>query len=214
VTKSRMLVAVVGGLLATTVTLPAAWGQVSNARVQSNIALIDVGVIFKNHSRFKAFMADLQADAERAEAQIKKEKDTIRGLAERLNDYRSGTPEYKDLEEQIAKRQADLSVQVQLQRKEFLGREAKVYNMIYQEIWQEVNAYAAANGIAAVFKFNSEQPDPEKPEEVIRDLNKPVLWSASNLDITPVILESLNRRSLPSADNRGRVPFPSKPQPR
>ena len=45
------------------------------------------------------------------------------------------------MEEEIARREADLSVKVQLQRKEFLMREAKIYNTIYQEIEQEVDYY-------------------------------------------------------------------------
>jgi Skp family chaperone for outer membrane proteins len=68
--------------------------------------------------------------------------------------------------------------------------------MVYQEIQQEVDAFAQANGIAVVLKFKSEQADADKPDEVLTELNKPVIWYARNLDITAVILESLNRRAL------------------
>jgi len=89
-----------------------------------------------------------------------------------------------------------LNVRFQLQKKEFSKTEAKIYYMVYQEIQQEVDAFAQANGIAVVLKFKSEQADAEKPDEVLTELNKPVIWYARNLDITPIILESLNRRAL------------------
>jgi Skp family chaperone for outer membrane proteins len=168
----------------------------SGTRSGSEIALIDIGVIFKNLTRFKAHMSDLQADMERAEQQMKKERDSLRDLSERLNAYKAGTVEYKQLEEEITKRSADLNVRFQLQKKEFAKTEAKIYYMVYQEIQQEVDAFAQANGIAVVLKFKSEQADAEKPDEVLTELNKPVIWYARNLDITPIILESLNRRAL------------------
>lgn len=160
------------------------------------VALIDIGYIFKNHTLFKQRMADLQADMERAEQVMKKEADSLRGLREKLNNYRAGTPDYNDLEAKIAKDSADLNVRYQLQKKEFAKAEAKIYYGVYQEIHQEVNAFAQANGVAAVLKFSSEPCDPEKPDEVLRDLNKPVIYWSRNLDITQVILDSLNRRAL------------------
>jgi Skp family chaperone for outer membrane proteins len=151
-------------------------------------------------------MTDLQADMERAEQQMKKERDSLRVLSERLNDYRAGTAEYKQLEEEMAKRSADLTVRFQLQKKEFTKTEAKTYYMVYQEIQQEVDAYAQANGIAAVLKFKSELADVDKPDEVLTELNKPVIWYARNLDITPLILESLNRRALQQGEQRSSGP--------
>ena len=171
-------------------------GPATGTRAGSDIALIDIGVIFKNHTRFKAHMADLQADMERAEQQMKKERDSLRALSEQLNAYKAGTVEYKQLEEEITKRSADLNVRFQLQKKEFAKTEAKTYYMVYQEIQQEVDGFAQANGIAVVLKFKSELADADKPDEVLTELNKPVIWYARGLDITPIILESLNRRAL------------------
>ena len=50
---------------------------------------------------------------------------------------------------ELAKRQADLSVQVQLQKNEFLRREAKIYNAVYQEIWQATD-YACGQRLVAM----------------------------------------------------------------
>jgi Skp family chaperone for outer membrane proteins len=206
VKKSRILAVLGVALFLTSVVVVGTFAQQGGAaggtRAASDFALIDIGLIFKGHDLFKQRMTDLQGDMERAEQAMKKEADSLRALREKLNNYRAGTPDYNDLEAKVAKDSADLNVRYQLQKKEFAKAEAKIYYSVYQEIQQEVNAFAQANGIGAVLKFSSEASDPEKPDEVLRDLNKPVIWWARNLDITQVILESLNKRSLRPADQR------------
>ena len=177
------------------------------------IALLDVAYIFKNHPRFKAMMAEMKADVERAEATVKKEGEGIRSQAERLKDFRQGTPDYKGLEEELTKRQADLSVRIQLQKKEFLQKEARIYYTVYQEIFQEADYYAQQNGIDMVLRFNGDPVDVEKPDDVLRDINKPVIWySKDRCDITPIVLDRLVRRggagpagAAPAAG----IPFPT-----
>lgn len=164
-------------------------------RTGQAIALLDVSYIFKNHTRFKAMMADIQTDVERAGTQMKTERDTVKSLSEQLRDFRPGSANYKQLEEQVATRTSQLQVQLQLQRKEFLQREAKVYHTIYQEVQQEVEYYASSAGIAMVLRFNGDPVNQDKPDDVLRGINSQVVWSAKGLDITPVILERLNQRA-------------------
>jgi len=216
VKQSRVWVALASGLFLTgllAVDVSAQQGRpAAGTRVGGEIALIDISMIFKNLTRFKQHMADLQADMERAEQQMKKERDSLRALSERLSEYKAGSAEYKQIEEEVAKRTADMNVRFQLQKKEFMKTEARIWQTILQEIQQEVDAYAQANGIAAVLKFSSEQADPEKPEDVLRNLNNPVVWCAGGMDITPVILESLNRRALQSDRRNGPVNLPPQQQ--
>ena len=98
------------------------------------IALLDVSYIFKNHGRFKAMMDDMKSDVQRAEAQVKQETEALQKLAESAQDYRKGTPDYKAIEEEVAKRRATITVRVQLQKREFIEQEAKIYHNIYLEI--------------------------------------------------------------------------------
>ena len=160
----------------------------------NGVALLDISYIFKNHIRFKAQMADMRADVQQAEVRVKKERETIRKLMEQLNEYPAGSVEYKQMEEHVTKRTAELQVQLQLERKEFLHREAKIYHNVYQEIQQEVNYYASNTGIAAVLRFNGDPVNKEKPDDVLRDINKPVIWFSQGMDITPAILSRLNER--------------------
>jgi Skp family chaperone for outer membrane proteins len=202
VTKTRVLAVLAGSLLAISLLGAAAMAQPGTAtpassasRFRSDIALVDVGYIFKNHDRFKQYMADLQADMERADAVMKKERDSLKQLQDSLSQYNAGSKEYKDLEERIVGKLADFNARVTLQRKEFLVNEAKIYHMIYQQIQDEVKAFAQENNVLAVLRFNSELPDVQKPDEVARGLNNQVVWHHPNLDITKYILDNLKRRA-------------------
>ena len=201
--------------LLATMTAAGASAQSAAPAATPNVAivLIDVGAIFKAHPYFNARMKELQADVEAAEAQIKKERDQLRTMMEELSRIKAGTQEYKDFEAQVFETRNKLDTKVQLQRKEFLSREAKIYHQAYQSVQQEVEAFARTNNISVVMKFNREAPDPEKPDEIIRDLNKPVLYYAKQLDITDYIVQGLTRRmeggpsATPSA-TRPAVPAP------
>lgn len=161
-----------------------------------NIALLDVSYLFKNHARFKGMMEDMKADVQTAENQVKAERDAITKLAERLGEFRKGTQEYQQSEEQLARRQADLAVRVNLQKGEFMQREAKIYYTVYQEIGQATDYYCKQNGVDMVLRFNGEKVDTDQPQSVLTYINKPVVWYQERLDITPNILQELNRTAI------------------
>jgi len=159
----------------------------------SNLALLDVSYIFEKHVRFKGMMDDMKTDVEREENQVKAEREAIKKLADGLERFKN-TVDYKRMEEEITKRQADLQAQIAIRRKDFLQREAKIYQIVYQEIQQEVDYYCAANGIELVLRFNGDPVDPDKPDSVLAYINRQVVWYAKDRDITPVILARLNER--------------------
>ena len=177
------------------------------------IALLDVSHIFKKHARLKAMMDEMKQDVSRAETWVKNENDALTKLKERLKDFRPGSPEYKSLEETVAKRHSELAIKIQQQKREFLQREAKIYYNVYQEIQQEVNYYCAAKGVAVVLRFSREPAEVDRPDSVLAYINKPVVTYAKDLDITDLILSQLNRRPVGGNPNpigsrqRPGVPF-------
>ncbi len=174
--------------------------------VGPNIALLDVSYIYKNHVRFKDMMEKMKADVESAETQVRTERDAINKLAEQLPQFHKGTREYQQMEEELAKRQANLSVKVNLTKSDFLQREATIYHNVYQEILQATDYYSKQNGIDIVLRFNGDPADPQKPETILAFINRPVVHYQKNLDITPAILQELNRSAPNPAANRGGVP--------
>jgi Skp family chaperone for outer membrane proteins len=175
------------------------------------LALLDVSRIFKNHERFKGMMNDMKAAVEQAEADVKREREEMGKLAEQLQEFKKGTANYKQLEEDLAKRQADLTVRVSLRKNEFLAREAKIYHAVYQEILQATDYFCKQNRIDMVLRFNGDPVDVEKPESVLTWINKPVVWYDRGLDITDAILADLNRNSPAPANARQPATRPGVP---
>lgn len=212
-TKSQLLAASTVGLLAVVLVvsnIPAqnATGPVTGQPLGGQpVYLLDINHVFKHHSRLKAMKTDLQGDVQRAEQRVKGDKEAIKSLLEQLQQFRPGTQDYKDLEEQIAKRQANLNVLITLQRKEFLQQEARIYYIIYREIIEEVDYFAGQNRAAMVLKFDRQPVDVEIPETVVRSINRRVIWSNQGLDITDYIVDKLNGRVNPVSSQRQRVPL-------
>jgi Skp family chaperone for outer membrane proteins len=175
------------------------------------IALLDISYIFDKLPRFKQMLEEMKADVDRAEQEVKVERDAIKKLMDRLEGFK-GTPDYKAMEEEVAKRQGDLAVRINLQKKDFMLREAKIYHNVYKEVQQETEYYCAQNGIDVVLRFNGDPVDVDKPDSVLAFINRPVVTYARDRDITKPILDRLIARgAMPAAQPVGQRPSPTVP---
>ena len=166
--------------------------QARPAAPMTHVAVIDVGYIFKNHVRFKQKMDRMKDEVMAAENSVKAERDRINGLMEQIKGFNVGTPEYKKLEAEIAKGQGDFNVTAQLQKKEFMDREAKVYLEVYTEIEKAVAQFARQHGIAVVFRFDGDPVDSMDRNQILRGITKPIVHYEAGNDITPDIIKLLN----------------------
>ena len=92
---------------------------------------------------------------------------------------------------------AEFNLKMSKLRKEFLEREAKVYYQTYLEVSDAVKYYAKRHDIGLVMRFNGEPVDPNHRDDVLREINKPVVLQ-DQIDITPDMIALINR------DQRGR----------
>jgi Skp family chaperone for outer membrane proteins len=165
----------------------------------SHVAVIDVGYIFKNHTRFKGAMDKMKDEVLAAENVLKAERDRINGLMEQLKGFNVGTPEYKKLEAEVAKAQGDFSVNAQLQKKDFMDREAKVYFQVYSEVERAVSQFARDNGIAVVHRFDGDPVDSSDRNRILGSITKPIVYYDPQIDITPDVLRMLNGAAVAGA---------------
>lgn len=155
------------------------------------VAVLDVGQVFKNHHSFTRQLEDIKKDIETFEAQINRERQGITEQAKGLEQYRPSSPEYKQLETELAKHTSDIQVRAQLKRNEILDREAKVYYQTYQEMVAVVSRIAEQHGINVVLRFDSEPMDPEDRGKVLKGVNQFVVLQR-NLDLTNLVLQQVN----------------------
>ena len=175
--------------------LAAVHGAAADALAQQSggqVAIVDLTYIFANHIRFKALVEDMRKDVEAAENDLKGAKENIEKLAESLDNYNKASKEFKELEEDLAKRQADLQVQVNIQKRNFMEQEAKIYLSIYREVLDHVKHHAEKYGINLVLRFNGDPIEGDDLQGVMRELNRQVVYHNRSIDITPIILEACN----------------------
>jgi Skp family chaperone for outer membrane proteins len=156
------------------------------------IAVIDVSYIFKEHARFRATMEGMKKEMESIEAELKADRDRIALAEQERNKYNVGSSEYKKFDEEVARMMAEFNLKMTRLRKDFLEREAKVYYQTYLEVVEAIGYYAKRRNIGLVIRFNGDSVDPNRREDVLREINKSIPYH-DNIDITPDVLALLNR---------------------
>ena len=169
------------------------------------VAVVDISYIFKKDDHFRATMDAMKKEMEQTEADLKADRDKIAQKEEQRNAYNAGSPEYKQLDEQLARDMSEFNLKMTKLRKDFLEREAKVYYTTYVEVSKAVEYYAQHHDIGLVIRFNGEPVDPNKRDDVLREINKPVVFE-NQIDITPDVLALLNRDAATTAARPGAAP--------
>lgn len=188
--------------------------QVRTAPAQSpsHVAVIDMTDIFEKYSGFQSRKVALQREIDKAEGELKSMQDVMKNLAEQLKELKPGAPEFKRIEEELAKLNAQAQLKMQLQKKEFLDREAKMFYTTYQEVMDEVKVFCERNLISLVLRFTGEPVDIDDPQQVVKELNKGVVYYNQSIDITQHILRQLERRQprqpTPTAARQPARPIP------
>jgi Skp family chaperone for outer membrane proteins len=196
-------------IVATLVTMLCAVGA---AQAQhASVAIIDMGYIFKNHAGFQAATAEMGKDVKAADTAFNDKKDLIRKMIQKIESYNKGSVEYKQLEQEITKAQADLQVEVKLVQKSFIERESKIYYEVYQKVLDEVKRYADSAGIVLVLRFNGDPADKNNPEEVLRNVNQAIVYYHQAIDITPIIRDQLNGQAPRAGAPAGQAPIGTRP---
>jgi Skp family chaperone for outer membrane proteins len=176
----------------------------------TSVAVIDINYIFKNHERFKRAMDDIKKEIEAYETHLRDERTKITQKAEQLKNLAASSPQYKQLEEEIASLHTQLQLETGRKRTEVLDKEARLYFHAYQEVEENVKMFANRYGIGLVLRYSGEAIDPSKRDSVLAGVNRAVVFQ-QNLDITNDILGVLNRGT-PPANNRTTTPqIPGRP---
>ena len=162
-----------------------------------NVALLDLGYIFKNHPHFKQKMEMMKQDVQAFEEKVKQQQQQLEAAGRRLATFKPGSAEYKNIEETTTKQLADLRVQMQLKRKDIIEREARIYMETYKDVIQSVATFAGQRNIDLVLRYDSDKSPLTglvNPRETMKVINRPVIFQ-KQLDITKLILNELSRPS-------------------
>lgn len=152
-----------------------------------NVAVIDISHVFKNHPRFTAEAERMKGEIKSFEDEINNERQQLVEEGKKLQQFTPGSPDYKRLEEDIARRTAALQLKASLKRKNVLELEAKLYYDTYNQIQSAIKQVATKYNIGLVLRFNSKPIDPNNRNEVLNGINRPVVFQ-NGIDITPAVM--------------------------
>jgi len=122
------------------------------------------------------------------------------------------SPEQKDqLERTMRKIQVDASMVEEDAKKELMKRSGEAFTTIYRDVEDAVKRYAEMNGYELVMFYNGPvDHDKYNPANVQAKLVQPAslmpIYVTPGMDITPHIIESLNRMYPPSVAAPGAPP--------
>ena len=156
------------------------------------VAVVDVSYLFKNHRTFKAKMDQMKKEVQAFENSLRSVGEGLAKDKERLKEYKPGSPNYSQLEQQLADKATRMQVQTQQKKREFLEREARVYFETYQHVRTVIQNYADQKGISLVLRFTSDPIQPDDRGSVLAGVNRGVVYQRG-VDITPEILSLLDR---------------------
>jgi Skp family chaperone for outer membrane proteins len=158
------------------------------------VAFLDFGRVFREAKRLRAGIAALKTDAARADERFKRERQKLQAQRAEARRLPAESAERTRRESELDGLEAALGATIALQTKAIHKREADLYNQTYREAIAEVETYSKANGIEVVMRINSEPVDTGKLESILGHVNRAVVWSAPEADITSIIIERINQR--------------------
>lgn len=194
-------------LIAVTTVIASAAGQTANAqqvvasaagqtaKAQEKkvglVTVLDVARVFKENQSFDSQMKAIKGEADRLKANITQEQEAIKQRAQRVTQYELGSTERNRLEAELEQEQTALRTKARQAEADLLNREARVYYETYQKMQSVVSSVAAQNGIALVLRFDSEDIDPTNRGEVIKGVNRAVVYHRQ-LDLTAMVSNAMN----------------------
>lgn len=167
----------------------------AQSQVQAKVGLIDMAHIFKNYKKFKNLRDDLKKEIESSDAQSKRMVAQIQDLQKKMKtgNFKKDSPR----QQQWRKQMIDLTGKYQLfrqqQQERFLEKEANIYKTCYLDVTNAVAVYAKYYKFTLVLRWNrSGVQSAQEPKAILSGMNRLVIFSQPNDDITKAILEHLN----------------------
>lgn len=159
------------------------------------IALIDMARVFKNYKKFEAMREELKGELQKSEERFKGMAEIIKKEQAELKSYKEGSEEYSRVEKSLLTHTTQAESFRKSQQRELIRKEAQIYKTIYLEVSDAVEKYATHFNFTLVLRFSADDVNgQENPEEVMRGLNRQVVYYRPSEDITNAICEFLNRR--------------------
>jgi Skp family chaperone for outer membrane proteins len=158
----------------------------------TNVAVIDIAYIFKNHVRFNAQMKQLETEAQEFQGWMQEKEKSLQAMKEALKNFKPGSPDFQAAEEKLANDGTQYQLEVRRRQQEVFQKEAGIYYDSYAELEKTIALFAQRNKIGIVLKFNRDPIKRDDRNSVMQGLARPVVYHYG-LDISNYILTDVNK---------------------
>lgn len=156
----------------------------------TQVALVDIGHIFKHHPTYKAARDALKAKGTKLQNAALDQRKHLTEEGQRLQQFKPGTPEFKQLEADLTQEASNFQVKNELTRKNLLEEEAKLYYETYKEVEDAVVAVSKQYNIQLVLRFDRDKMDPTDLDSIRRGLMSNIVYQ-NGIDITDHVMRTL-----------------------
>jgi len=154
------------------------------------VVVLDVAKVFKANAEFDTKMKQIKSEAEQYQASFKAEQEKLQLDAQQLQGMEANSDQRFQLEGQLEQRSTALKTKARQAETELLTKEAQAYYETYQRMQKVVGSMAEQHGIVMVLRFDSEEIDPNNRADVIKGVNRAVVYH-KQLDITDEVIRAM-----------------------
>lgn len=161
-----------------------------------HIGFLDMADVFKRYKKFKTALQDMRDDVASAGLKGKRMVDEARRLVEAAKRAPEGSAERREIEEELVKKHRQAEDFKREQQQRLVRKEADVYKTVYLEVMAVVREVANEQKLTIVFRFDRTSiADVDGKENIVKVLNRQVLFHRVENDMTDEIVERLNSKS-------------------
>ena len=158
--------------------------NVNSANAQTKVAVVDIGLVFKNHPSFSQQLEALKKEADSFKEETRQLQAQLMEKAGVLKNYQPDSPEFRQAETELAQESAALEVQQRSKLRGLMEREAKLHHDTYMQIKQAISVYCEERAIQLVIRHDSAQMDPAQPATIMQKVNSKIVFHRPNNEIT------------------------------
>jgi len=194
-TRRKLHILVLAGLVTCAALLTAAVAQGPAAPANTRLAVCDIVLVFNNYQKSKDLTAELNESRSKLQAEKKQREEAIERLRLQLEALTVGQPEYEKRLGEMQKMVLELKVWEQYEETLLMRRHHRLTEEMYEELLTALGEVAHEQGYSVVLYTNRNRIESQNSAELARAIeSRKVLYNDPSLDITDAVLARLNQK--------------------
>lgn len=155
------------------------------------IGVVDVGLLLDHFDAMKKQLEEVDVQIKSEEERIQKSREAVLNDLNKLRTLNEDSAEFKQLESQIAEKEASLKLDFMRREKEFNERRAQILHDAYKQVQVAIQRIADHNGVSLVLRYSGNEMDPKKPATVTNGISRDIVYFNPTVDLTPLAAQVL-----------------------